>query len=175
MGPEIGTPPLLQVGSGRGPGVDFSSILLGRTAPPAAAPRGGGRRGPSYRITTNEISNPGPRPDPNGSSIKPEPQVTNREYACCRNECEAGYVMIRQQGWPGHSAARQSVANLVSKNPAMDSPGPSQGIINRRGMRPEGPNTIDHRSCSARGTVSMYTSSKHGRPTCDVCNLQRGL
>jgi hypothetical protein len=29
---------------------------------------------------TNEISTPGHRPDPSGTSMKPEPEVTNKEY-----------------------------------------------------------------------------------------------
>jgi hypothetical protein len=66
-------------GSGRGPGLDISLVFPKKDGP--SGRRAAARRpaGPSYLRKTNEISTPAPRPDAPGTSIKPEPQLTNRE------------------------------------------------------------------------------------------------
>ncbi len=67
---------------GRGPagvrGSAFRWFFSGEAAPPGAAPRRGGRRGPPHPRKTNEMSTPGPRPDPGcrrGGALKSGPHL----------------------------------------------------------------------------------------------------
>ena len=89
-----------------------------------------GPEGPSYIRKTNAMSTPGPRPDPPGTSIKPEPQLTNGEYeVTCYRRCRARRNDMNQ-------VARQSMALLyfgAAEHMNMNCPGgprtPSKPLV----------------------------------------------